>query len=127
MLVSAVIADGPPRRVLEAIRDRAWDLILPAPTIDELERVLSEKLRIDDGSIGSIVALLRELALQVTEAPADVTERSGNPADDRIIAAALARGAEVLVSGDRKHILALQRIGPMRIVRPQEILAELAS
>lgn len=126
MLVSAVVADGPPRRVLEAIRDGDLDLILPEPTVEELERVLREKLQIDDESVTSIVALLGELALEITEAPSDVTQRSGDAADDRIIAAALAGGAEVLVSGDRKHVLPLRRIGAMRIVRPQDILAELA-
>jgi len=126
VLVSAVVADGPPRRVLEAIRDGDLDLILPEPTVEELERVLREKLQIDDESVTSIVALLGELALEITEAPSDVTQRSGDAADDRIIAAALAGGAEVLVSGDRKHVLPLRRIGAMRIVRPQDILAELA-
>lgn len=126
MLVSAVIADGPPRRVLETIRDGELELILPRPTVEELERVLLEKLQVDADNVKSIVELLRELASEVVEPPADVIQRSGDPADDRIIATALAGGAEVLVSGDRKHVLPLGRVGTMRIARPQDILAELA-
>lgn len=127
MLVSAVIADGPPRRVLEAIRDGDVDLVLPRPAVEELERVLAVKLGLDDQSIGAVVALLRELASGVADPPAEVPPRSGDPADDRIIAAAIAGGADVLVSGDRKHALLLVRVADMRIVRPQDLLAELAT
>lgn len=126
MLVSAVIADGPPRRVLEAIRDGHAELILPKPALEELRRVLRAKLQLDDERVSSIATLVEELAIMVADAPAEVPARSGDPDDDRIIAAAVAAGAEVLVSGDRKHVLPLRRVGTMRIMRPQDLLAEIA-
>jgi predicted nucleic acid-binding protein len=127
VLVSPLIADGPPRRVLEVVRDGRAVLVLPQPALVELERVLREKLGLGAAAVAAIVALVEELACVIEPAPASVQARSGDPADDRIIAAALAGSAEVLVSGDRKHVLPLKQVGPMRILRPQDLLAELAT
>ena len=122
MLVSAVIADGPPRRVLQAIRDGHAELILPKPALQELKRVLRVKLQLEDGTASSIAALVEGLATVIADPPAEVAPLSGDPDDDRIIAAALAGGAETLVSGDRKHVLLLGHVGTMRIMRPQDLL-----
>jgi putative PIN family toxin of toxin-antitoxin system len=124
VLVSALIADGPPRRVLELIRDGRLELILPRPALEELERVLRVKLDLAGESVGSIAALVSELATAIVDPPAEVIARSGDRDDDRIIAAALGGGADVLVSGDRKHVLPLDRVGTMRTLRPQDLLAK---
>ncbi|MGI8726852.1 MAG: hypothetical protein ACR2K6_04145 [Solirubrobacterales bacterium] len=52
---------------------------------------------------------------------------SGDPSDDEIITAALSADAEILVSGDRRHVLPLGTVHGMRILRPQELLRELAA
>lgn len=126
MLVSAVIADGPPRRVLEVIADGAAQLVLPEPVPAELRRILSEKLGLDDVSVEGIIELLGELAAEPAEVPSHVEALSGDPDDDRILAAAIAARAEVLVSGDTKHLLPLAQHRSVRIVRPQAFLAEIA-
>jgi putative PIN family toxin of toxin-antitoxin system len=126
VLVSAVIADGPPRRLLEAVSDRRVSLILLEPAQVELRRVLLVKIHLAEPAADALLALVEELAHAVVGVPPDVAQRSGDPADDRIIAAAVAGGAEVLVSADTKHVLPLRRVGAMRILRPQDLLAELA-
>jgi predicted nucleic acid-binding protein len=126
VLVSAVIADGPPRRVLEAVQDGLAELVLPKPALEEIARVLRRKLQLDDASVSRVVTLVEDLAIEVVDPPSEVQAVSGDPDDDRIIAAAASAGAEVLVSGDRKHVLPLGRVGTMRIIRPQDLLAELA-
>ena len=127
VLVSAVIADGPPRRVLEAIADGSAELVLPEPVGEELRRVLGEKLGLGDTAIDAILGMLDELAGVSAGVPDRVESISGDPDDDRILAAASAAGADVLISGDSKHLLPLGLHKEMRIVRPQEILAELAN
>lgn len=127
MLVSAVIADGPPRRVLEVLADGVGELVLPESVLAELRRVLKEKLEVEDAAIADITGLLEELAADVVAVPDQVEAVSGGPEDDRIIAAAVAGGAEILVSGDRKHLLPLGQYRAMRIIRPQEFLAELTA
>jgi predicted nucleic acid-binding protein len=121
-----VIADGPPRRALEAIADGAAELVMPEPVLVELRRVLSEKLAVGDESIEEIFELLAELAPEPAPVPGDVEAVSGDPSDDRILSAAIAAGAEILISGDTKHLLPLGRHRSLRILRPQQLLAELA-
>jgi uncharacterized protein len=119
-----VIADGPPRRVLEAIADGVAEFVFPQPVRAELHRVLTEKLAVGEASIEAILGLLDELAVEVPKAPDQVEAVSGDPDDDRILAAAVGAGAEILISGDSKHLLPLGRHQAMRIIRPQAFLAE---
>ena len=121
-----MIADGPPRRVLEVIADGGAELLVPEPVLVELSRVLREKLGIDDDAVNAILALLADLAGPGVPVPDEVDAVSGDPDDDRILAAALAAQAGVLVSGDRKHLLPLGQHRSLRTVRPQDFLAELA-
>lgn len=88
--------------------------------------MLQRKLQLDDASVSRVVALVEDLTTELIDAPSEVESVSGDPDDDRIIAAAAAAAAEILVSGDRKHVLPLGCVGTMRIIRPQDLLAELA-
>lgn len=121
-----MIADGPPRRVLETIADGAVELVLAEPVRAQLHRILSAKLALDDASIEAIFGLLDELAPEPPTVPGRVEAVSGDPDDDRILAAAIAAGAKILISGDRKHLLPLGQHRSIRIIRPQEFLAEKA-
>lgn len=105
----------------------AGSLRIGKPALEGLARVLRAQLQLDDQSISAIAALIEDLAVALADPPAEIPALSGDPADDRIIAAAVAAGAEVLVSGDRKHVLPLGKVGAMRITRPQDLLAELSS
>jgi predicted nucleic acid-binding protein len=112
--------------LLEAIADRRAELVLPAYPLAELRRVLVEKLKLAPDDADRAADLVVQLASTIAETPSLVPARSGDPDDDRIIAAALEAGAKILVSGDNRHILPLRNVGAMRILRPQEVLAELA-
>ena len=46
----------------------------------------------------------------------------GSPADDAIVATALAGGAEWLVTGDAGHLLSLGNVGGVAIVSPRAFL-----
>jgi predicted nucleic acid-binding protein len=111
--------------LLEAIADRRAELVLPAYALEELRRVLVEKLNLAPDDADRAADLVAQLASTVAETPKVVPALSGDPDDDRIIAAALQAGADVLVSGDRRHVLPLRSVGAMRILRPQDALAEL--
>ena len=126
MLVSAVIADGPQRRVLEVLADGLAELLMPEPVPAELRRVLEDKLGPDPPAIDAILRLLDELTASTVAVPAEVDAVSGGADDDRILAAAVAGGAEVLISGDARHLLPLGEYRGMRIIRPQGFLASLA-
>jgi uncharacterized protein len=126
VLVSAFIAAGPPSRLLEEAIDARLELVLFEPVIGELERILTEKLNSELQRWREVEALLGELAVESVAAPVEAPEAvTGDPDDDLILACATAAEVEVLVSGDRKHLLPVGERGGVRILTPQALLAEL--
>jgi predicted nucleic acid-binding protein len=88
--------------------------------------VLVGRLGVSSAEVKALERLLRELAPEPSEVPEQVPAVGGDPDDDLILAAAVEAGAEILVSGDTRHLLPLEEHRGMRIIRPQAFLAELA-
>ncbi len=127
VLVSASIAGGPPSRVLEAAIDDRIELVLADPVIGELERVLRVELGFEPERVRELKTLMIDLASERVEAPDGTSEAiTGDPDDDVIVACAVAAGVQILVSGDRRHLLPVGEHQGVRIVTPQALLAELA-
>lgn len=128
VLVSAVIAGGPPSRVVEKAVEGRLALVLADPVLKELERVLVVKIGFEAERAREIRAFLVDLASErVRAAPEPPDAVTGDSDDDVILACAVAAKAEVLVSGDRRHLLPLGEHRGVRIITPQALLAELAS
>ena len=51
---------------------------------------------------------------------------SPDPDDNRILAAAVVGRADLIVSGDKKHMLAVQTVRQIPIISPQEAVLRLA-
>jgi putative PIN family toxin of toxin-antitoxin system len=127
VLVSAFIAGGPPSRVVEAAIEGRIELVLADPVLSELERVLGEKLDFTAERVRDIAKLLSELAGERVAAPTSTPEPiTGDPDDDLILACAVDAGIEIVVSGDRRHLLPVGEHDGVRIVTPQALLAELS-
>jgi putative PIN family toxin of toxin-antitoxin system len=127
VLVSAFIAGGPPSRVIEAAIDGRLELVLADPVLGELERVLTVKLGFEPERVRELRTLLIDLASERVDAPAQAPEAiTGDPDDDVILACAVAAGVQLVVSGDRRHLLPVGEHRGIRIVTPQALLAELA-
>jgi putative PIN family toxin of toxin-antitoxin system len=127
VLVSAFIAGGPPSRVIEAAIDGRIELVLAAPVIDELERVLTVKLGFERQRLRDIVTLLADISVARVDAPTEPVEAvTGDPDDDVVLACGVSAGVQIIVSGDRRHMLPIREHRGIRIVSPQALLAELA-
>lgn len=127
VLVSAFIAGGPPSRVIEAAIDGRIDLVLADPVLGELERVLTVKLGVEPERVRELRTLLIDLASKRVDVPMQAPEAiTGDPDDDVILACAVVAGVELVVSGDRRHLLPVGEHRGVRIVTPQALLAELA-
>jgi uncharacterized protein len=128
VLVSAFIAGGPPSRVVEAATETRIELVLADPVLDELERVLTTKLGFAAERVRDIAALLNELASERIPAPTTPPEQiTGDPDDDLILACAVDAGVQLIVSGDRRHLLPVGEHRGVRILTPQALLSELAN
>ena len=94
----------------------------------ELERILTGKLGFEPERWHQVEELLLDLAVEVAPPPKTSPDAiTGDPDDDVILACAIEAKVDVLVSGDRKHLLPVGAHKGVRIITPQALLAELRS
>jgi uncharacterized protein len=94
----------------------AHEMVVSETVLTELGRTLIRKIGLPERDVRSIVAFVRE---EAAVAP-DVTPRVRlrDPKDAPILAAAVAFGADVLVTGDR-DLLDLEQQADIRVVSPR--------
>ena len=95
-------------------------LVLPEVVAEELRTTLSQKPRLSSEALATVEAVLDRLpAASGDQAPSPLRLR--NPDDERVLAAALAGGAQILVSGD-KDFLVVAGEAPIPIMSPREFM-----
>ena len=121
VLISALITPaGAPARLVLLWLSGAYDLIVSARLLDELERVLGRAKfarYATPEERTAYVSLFRDHALTVAD-PDVVDPVSRDPADDYLVALARAAGADAIVSGDQ-HLTSLSAEA-FRVLTPRE-------
>ena len=124
VLVSALITSGtPPGLLYESWRRRGFQLVTSRPQIAELTRVLAyERLRpyIRPAEAQTLSATIDAAAIVVDALP-DI-RLSVDPDDNAILATAIAAGADLIVTGDKSHLLSLESAQGIPIVTPRVAL-----
>lgn len=126
LLVSGIIADGSPRRLLSKALAGEFTLCTSDTLLAELQRVLSRR-KFSARMIGSnlrpqaIADDIRRIALvvQPIEVPRVVLD---DPDDDHVVAAAVTGRADLIASGDKRHLLKLASVGGIPIVSASEAI-----
>ena len=95
-------------------------LISPA-IVAELANVLREKFMWPEPEIKSRVKRFHRMADIITPTIVSNTIKN-DPADNHILACAVSGKAQVIVSGDKRHLLPLKEYEGIPIVRPVEFL-----
>jgi putative PIN family toxin of toxin-antitoxin system len=118
VLVAAFATRGLCADVLRTILAE-HELLLSARVLEELVRVLVGKIGVPEETAQEIGGFLRSCASVVAEAPAlQPILGLRDPDDEAILGAALAMGADVLVTGD-KDLLEAPDAPRLRIVDPR--------
>ncbi len=92
----------------------------------ELERILTKKLGFTPRRWRSAEELLGDLASELVAASGSPPEAvTGDPDDDLILACTVQAEVDVLLSGDRRHLLPLGMHRGVRVITPQALLAQL--
>ncbi len=126
ILVSAFIfPGGAPETVYRAALEGRIALVTSAPLLAELGRVLVEKFGWESGMAEEVVAQVIRIGL-VVEPTERVHEIAADPADDRVLEAAVAANADAIVSGDR-HLTRLKSLRGIPIRTAAELVAELTA
>jgi putative PIN family toxin of toxin-antitoxin system len=130
LLVSALIADGPPSRLLDAARAGSFEFctseVLLAELLDVLGRsYLAARMERAGLTAAATVEDLRKIAF-VVEPRSVPRVVASDPDDDHVLAAALASGADLIASGDRRDLLPLGSYLGIPIVTAREALDRVA-
>jgi putative PIN family toxin of toxin-antitoxin system len=127
VVMSALLWRGTPYRLLEAIQQRpSTQLYSSTALLEELTDVLTrpsatKRLALINNTAAQVLADYVEVIELV--APTDVPRVvPGDVDDDQVIAAAVAAQADLIVSGDRKHVLPLGSHAGIAIVNAAEAL-----
>jgi len=131
VVLSALLWRGTPHHLLAAIAQRpSIQLYSSTALLEELADVLTRP------SATKRLALIHKTAREVLADYIDAIELvepvsvprvvSGDVADDQVIAAAVAARADLLVSGDRKHLLPLGRHEGIDIIDAAEAVRRIA-
>ena len=114
---------GPPAKILDAWRERRFQLVTSVEQIEEFRRAAHyPRLRpyLPRGAVGRVVNELRkaEVLLKRLRRAGDAPD----PDDDYLLAMSIAAGADYLVTGD-KPLLKVKRAGHTRLVSPRGFVA----
>jgi putative PIN family toxin of toxin-antitoxin system len=127
VVVAGLLWNGPPRRLIEwAIEGEKLELFSSPVLLDELAHTLgyakfSTRIAGFGTSVGALVAQYAALVSLVV--PASVPRVvAGDADDDHVIAAAVAARAELIVTGDRKHLLPIGSHQGIAIVTAREVV-----
>lgn len=122
ILVSAFLfPGGAPSQVLNLVRLGAVTLCLSPDIVSEFRRVLEIKFRYSREEAGHFVERITRIARMVYPKERLVVI-SRVDADNRILECAVEAAADFLVTGDKRDILPLQRIGSTRIITARQLL-----
>ena len=127
ILIGALITKGtPPDRLYQAWLRGEMELVTSSAQMAELANVLARpRLQdfIDADEASVIVENIGTRALILDEPPG--VSLSRDPKDNPILAAAVAGKADLIVSGDKRHILALGKVAGIPVVTAREALERL--
>ena len=126
----AISPKGPPAEIIRSWRAQSFSWVTSDPLLEELERTFRSRrirryLAWSEDELSEFLTHVRRAARVVTP-----TERidvmKADPADNRVLEAALAGGAEYIVTGD-KALLSLETCEGVPIITPVRFLAVLQS
>lgn len=117
VLVSAFTARGLCADLLE-VKLTDHQLMTGEVVLEELERVLTKKLKIPDSKVSNVVKFLRNFHVEpVPDKPSEIKVRDE---DDRwMLESAIRSKADILVTGDKDLLDISKKVSQLRIISPR--------
>ena len=127
ILIGALITKGtPPDTVYRAWLRGEIELVTSAAQIAEFARVLARpgiRRLVDADEANALVESIATRAIVLDVLPE--VDISPDPADNPILATAIAGNADLIVSGDKKHVLSLGEVRGIPVVTARDALDRL--
>ncbi len=123
VLISALAFPGSkPDQILDRVRRHELQLIVSPFILEEMRRILVRKFGLAPATATGLMRTLTSLA-EVVHPVKRLHLVTAKEDDNRILECAIAGEANMLVTGDRTHLLPLQSVSSVRIVSPADFLA----
>jgi putative PIN family toxin of toxin-antitoxin system len=120
VLVSAIAFGGVPAKLTGLLWQRRFLNVTSPSILHEVRRVLTRKLTLDSGLLSQFMDDLTDASTVVV--PAGLIEATGYAPDDMVLETAVLGGCDVLVTGDKRHLLPLKSYRGMVIEPPSQFL-----
>jgi putative PIN family toxin of toxin-antitoxin system len=123
VVLPGIFFGGVPGRILSAWSDGRFQLVLSPEILDEYRRAGDELARRSaerGAALAPILGLIATHAVLI-DVPPLPEPVSQDPDDDKFLAAALAAGAAIVVSGDR-HLLAVSEWQGIQVLSPRQFI-----
>ncbi len=124
ILISALLVNTSlPGHLVTLWEDGQFDLLTSREQLDELMRVTRYgkiRARLSPALAGRFINEFRNLAIMVTNLP--VVTVSPDPYDNYLLAIASAGGADFLLTGDKRDLLALKLYEGIKIITVRDFL-----
>jgi len=121
VFISGVFWKGPPFEILKAWQEQRFRLAMSLPIVEEYRRVLDEFTKERAAPVLMSVLKVVELYSEMVEPVSFSEPVCSDPDDDKFLEAAIAAGADYIVSGDTA-LLNLKSYHGVEIVRPSRFL-----
>lgn len=119
--ISAILFGGNPRTCLELARAREIELFVSRPILLELAQKLQDKFLWSVIEIEEVIEGL-VMFVKVVSPRAQITTIKEEPKDNRILECALEAAADYIISGDKKHLLSLEKFKGIPIISSKDFL-----
>jgi len=125
VIISALYLGGKPLKILELGKSGELEIWLSPFILEEIQRVLSEKLNWETKRIRTTLVYLESFT-KLVQPRISLNVIKGKEADNRILEAAVECKADFLVTGDSRHLQPLQSYKGIKILSPSDFLAQFA-
>ncbi len=123
--VSAVVVPhGVCAGLVQQLTRNRWQLITSPPLLHELERVLTVKFGYPEPELRRTMAFVQSLSTCV-EPTQRLNVVTAHELDNRVLECAIAAQADLIITGDTKHLIPLKQIRGIPIQLPRAVLTRL--
>ncbi|MDO8444117.1 MAG: putative toxin-antitoxin system toxin component, PIN family [bacterium] len=123
-LSGLIFKDSKPSLILDLAKKGKFEIYCSDFIIAEIERIFVSKFGYSQKTVDKIIIEILKF-VQIIEPDKQVDAIKAKADDNRILECALSAKADYLVTGDKKHILPLGKIGETKIINAADFLDEL--
>src|SRR3989337_1142632 len=103
VLISGIVFGGSPYEILYEASERKIVVVISAPILNEVQKVLRNKFNFSGEDVEKELAYLSRLGIFV-EPQIKVDKIKNDPTDNKILECALEGRADYIITGDNKHL-----------------------